>query len=306
MGKSNNIPERSKVIYQRDQSLHDFFKQDEIQILENINDIFINHIKINLFNFTKRNIEFDSYSMQIKSNSINTESIKNFVYANWTEVCSFKNPSVIILSYNFLSAITNVLFGGTNNLQDAKKYHKDMTSTEYFINNRIIELIIKSYSYAYKNFFLINMKFIKVKIIVDFKKINFHSDEMLLIKNFNLIFNKTEIFFSIIIPYSIIKKLHNTKCITLNKDINNHNQKKQKKITLSDISNVKLNIITNLVNISISFDDFDNLSIGDILLIENPGQTISFIGNTPVFLGSYKTCNEKPVIFIKKFINSTF
>ncbi|QCI19662.1 MAG: FliM/FliN family flagellar motor switch protein [Buchnera aphidicola (Brevicoryne brassicae)] len=303
MGKSNNLHNKFKKIYQRENNLNNFLKEDEIEILENINQYFSKKIIVDFSNFVKKNVKIFSYSMKIES--LSNYNRTNISFFNSIEVLPFKNQFFLTFSSNFLSVIIDLLFGGHGDLTENFDRHNAITSTELLINKKITNWIISSFSNVFKKFFSLDIKFINVKIFLDLKKPCFNSNEMFLINCFNFYIDDIEVYFSFLIPLSIIKKINEKKIISTNNDqnlclknnvINN--------IVFEDIYNVELEIIFKINNISIPHDKIYNLSVGDVFLINKPDKIIGFLENQPIFFGKYKRFNEQSIIFIEEFINN--
>lgn len=306
MGKSNNLHSKSKKAYQRENHLNDFLKEDEIKILENINRYFSKKIIIDLSNFIKKNVKICSYSIKIESfANYNRKNIKNISVFNSIETLPFKNQFFLTFSSNFLSVIIDLLFGGHGDLTKNPRKKNIITSTESLINKKITNFIISAFSNILKKFFSLDIKFINIKFFLDFKQSYFNSNEMFLINCFSFYIDNIEVYFSFIVPLSIIKKINKKKLILTNsyqdiclkKNIFN-------KISFEDIYNVKLNMIFKINDISITYDKICNLSVGDIFLINKPEKIIGFLENKPIFFGKYKRFNEQYIVFIEEFINN--
>ncbi|WP_261979688.1 flagellar motor switch protein FliN [Buchnera aphidicola] len=303
MGKSNNLHNDFKKYSHREKKINHFFKKDEMKILENINNFFINQIIIDFSNFFKKDVKLMFHDIKIELDSEN--NIKNYKCINLIEILPYKDQSFIIFSSSFLSFMTDFLFGGNGNTIDKMYQKKDMTSTDFLINKKITTLIIECLSNVYAKFFSLDIKFINVKVLIDFKQSNVHSNELFLINHFNFKINNIKIFFSILIPVSTIKKLNQKQVTSIT---NNHKLDKDKNclnsFSFKNIYNVKIDITARIIDISIAYKKLNNLSVGDILSINKPNKIILFIENKPVFFAEYKRFNKQSIIFIKEFISN--
>lgn len=295
MGKSNNLQNKFKTVYERKKNLNDFLEEEHIKNIENINKIFIKRITTDFKKLIKCNIELTSYTIKTEFN----RNAQELIHANLIETAPFDNQSLIIFSSNFFSVIIEVLFGGSFNFSEKTRKKIDMTSTEKFIHEKIMKLIIESYSDACKEFYLIN--FVNIKIFINFKKYFFNSKEIFLINCFNFNINNIEVFFGIFIPLLLIKKINKKENALKSKD---QITKKNiiSSISLRDIYDVELDIVVKLMSFSVSYDKLYNLSVGDVLLIQKPEKITGYLENKPIFLGNCKIFNERSVIFIEEFI----
>ncbi|QCI15772.1 FliM/FliN family flagellar motor switch protein [Buchnera aphidicola] len=296
MAESSNFHNKIKKIYQREKEIYNFLKEDQIQMLEDINFNFIEKFIIDFSNFIKNSVELVSFNIQVRSYNFNKDSIQNFKYYNTIDISPYKNQSFIVFSCNFLSVIIDILFGGQGCSKN--NFHKkiDITSTEVIINNKINEIIINILSHVYKKHFSSEVKFTNTKIINHLKDSNFDSNKIFLINYFKFNINHVRVSFRILMPFLIFKKINNKK-ISLN--IN-----KTRQITLNDIRNVTLNIIFKINKISISCEKFYSLSVGDILSIQNPNNITGYINNVPILTGKYRRFHEQSIFFIEEFIDS--
>lgn len=301
MGKSNNLYNKYKKNYQNEKDLKNFFKEDEIQTLKNVNNIFANKIIKDLSNFIKNRVELFSYSIKVESCDNNEEVVKNFNHINIIEILPYKSQSLIVLSSNFLSIITDLLFGGHGNFIDKVNKNTHTTFTDVFINQKIIKLIISAVCDVYKKFFSLEVNCFHINKVADLKQSNFNFSQLFLINCFNLSINKIEVCFSILIPLSTINKFSNKES-SLRSNIKNKHVKNN--VSFEDIYNVELDIIAKIIDISIACDKFYNLSVGDILPIKNPDKITAFIEKKPLFIADYKRFNEQSIIFVEEFINN--
>ncbi|AHG60287.1 flagellar motor switch protein FliN [Buchnera aphidicola] len=302
MGKSNNLHHEPKKIYQREKKINNFFGENEIQVLEDITNYFIKKIIIDFSNFLKNKIELVSYNINIEF--YNENNIKNFSCLNLLETSPENNKFFVIFSSRFLSVMIDLLFGGHSHYIDKIRNIEDITSSEFSLNKKIITFITERFSYTYEKFFSRKIKFINTQVFTDLKAFNYNLNELLVITSFNFKVNNTKMFFSILSSLSTIKQLNRKTAISTNtKKDKNVESNILSTISFSDMYDIKLDIIARIINISISYNEFYNLSIGSILLMEKPDKIIAFIGNKSVFYGNYKRFNEQSIIFIDEFIN---
>jgi len=306
MGKSNNLHNKLKKVYERENDLNHFLKEDEIKILENINNFFVNEFIEFFSSFIKKRVKLISYKMTLGSYDPDRRIIKNSIYFNLIEILPYKKQSFIIFPYNFLSFIIDLLFGGYGTVVDNNKKIRDVTSTEFLINKRIIKFITNSFSNIYKKYFISEINFTSTRTFYDLKKSNFDFSKVFLINRFDFNLNNVEVFFEILIPKSIFKYMNKKMVPSVNSNHKNtHIEKNIKKgISFNDIYSVEIKIIAKMIGISISREELYKLSIGDVLTIKKPDKIIGFIEDKPIFLGDAKRFNEQSVVFIEKFINN--
>jgi flagellar motor switch protein FliM len=299
MGKSNDLHNKLKKVYQREKSLFAFLKEDEINILENFNDFFGKKIKKDLIFLTKKNIQIFSHSIQIKS-LLHYKKI-NIGTSNLIQILPFKNKSFITFSVNFLSVIIDLLFGGRGNAVYKSDEKNKMTSAELCIVQKIINFILSNLNHSIKEFFSSDITFIDARMMLDCNTPVFESNEMYLINCFDLNIDGIEVFFNVLIPFFAIKTL-NKKSLFFNKKpkiSNNVNGL----FSLKDIYDVKLDIVTKITDISMPYDKFCALSVGDVLPLKKPDQVIGVLDNKPIFFGNYQRFNQQNVVFVEEFIN---
>ncbi|ANZ22323.1 hypothetical protein ATN01_00390 [Buchnera aphidicola (Diuraphis noxia)] len=316
MGKSKNLHNEQKKVYQNEKNLHKFLKKEDIKILEKVNNYFSNKIEIYLSEFVKKNIKYISYSVQIESFlNQNKKNLKNFSLLNSIEVLPFKNQFFLIFSSNFLSIFIDLLFGGRGDLIEQTDKKDNFTLTEKLINKKITDSIMNCFFYSFKKFFSLDIKYMNMKLFLNFKTPDFNYHEFFLINNFNFNIYDIPVSFSILLPLSIITKISEKKIISTtstnneNKNTIHQNTLIEKNLvnytTFKNIYNVELDIKFRIHDIFISYKKLNSLLIGDVLLIDNPNTVIGFLEDQPVFSGKYKRFNEKCIFFIEKFIDNS-
>ncbi|QCI21971.1 flagellar motor switch protein FliN [Buchnera aphidicola] len=306
MGKSNNLHNKFNKFYQRDQNLNSFLKKDEIEILENINTYFAKKVIINFSTFIKKNVRISSHSMKIESLlKFNRKNIKDISLFNSIKVLPFKHQFFLTYCSNFFSIIIDLLFGSDSHAIETYNKKNNITSTELLISKQITNIINNSLSNTFKKFFALDIKFINEKILLNFKQSCFNSNEMFLINFFNLSIDNIELYFYFLMPLSIIKIINETKLFKINNDKNiSPKQDIINNIVFEDIHNIELDIFFKINDISISYNKFLTLSVGDVFLIENPDRIIGFLENKPIFFAKYKRFNEQSIVFIEQFIKN--
>lgn len=302
MGKRNNINDKIHKLYTREDHLNNSLKEDEIQILEKINNSFVSNFVKFLSDLLNNNIECVSYNLKIESYDFkNNYHLQCY---NLLEISPYQETSFILFYNNFLSVIVDILFGGLGNYLNQNNSVKNISDTEIVFNKKIIEFITCFFSQIYHKYFHSEINFIDKKIFFNGECINFDKNSIFFIKNFNFKINNIDIFFDILIPKIIIDQLIKKS----NSSISNDNVsaiKNKNKISFKDIQDVELNIVAQIPSLSILKEELYTLSKGDVLPINKPNKIIGYIENQPVFLADYKRLNEKSIIFIEEFINST-
>ncbi|WP_261979274.1 FliM/FliN family flagellar motor switch protein [Buchnera aphidicola] len=305
MGKSNNLYNEFNN-NKRKNNLKNFLTEYEIKLLKTINNCFIDQCTKFFSNFIKSSVRLVSCNMHIGSFNFDKKIIQNLRSLNLIEILPYKKQCFVIFPHNFLSFIIDILFGGQGFFSNTTKKITDITSTESLINIKIIKFITNSFTKIYKKYFSPEINFINTKTFYDIKKSNFDSNTVFLINYFSFQINNVEFFFNILIPISILKHINkNIVCSTSDNHANiNLEENIVNRVSLNDIYDVKLNIISKIIGISISHDKISNLSIGDILSIQKPNKIVGFIEDQEVFLGNYKRFNEQSIVFIEEFIHS--
>ncbi|CAL4318791.1 Flagellar motor switch protein FliM [Buchnera aphidicola (Protaphis terricola)] len=296
MGKSNNINHANN--FQKN-NFYNILNLNEITLLKEVNKKFTKKAISYFSDLLKNNINLNYSSIKINSYT-NHDRHTKYLFLNSIEILNLKKKSFILFSDNFLSVFTDFLFGGDGKSIDKITKTRDLTYTEEIISHKVLKLILKAYCQVLRKIFFIDLKILDMKII-NIKNFSFFKEKFIT-NYFNFNINHINVFLSILLPLSIIKKnfqkfasLDNT--ILKNKMLNIV----KTDINLIDIYEVKLNIITKLILSSTVH--FHRFSIGDILEIKNPDQIIAYIDNKPIFLGHYKYFNKNLVVFMDKFIN---
>lgn len=306
MGKSNNLYNKCEQVNGKENNLQTSLKEYEITVLENINHCFIDQFVKFFSSFMKSSIKFVSCNMKLSSFCSDKKITENLRCLNLIQMSPYNNQSFVIFPYDFLSVIIDILFGGRGIVTDKTKNIKNITSTESLINQKIIKFITNSLTDIYKKYFSSETNLINTKTFYDVKKSNIDLNTVFLINSFNFNINNIDVYFDILMPISIFKYINKKIVISVENNNKNTNIEKQIKnsISFNDIYDVKLNIITKIIGISISHNEIVNLSVGDVLSINKPNEIVGFIEDQAIFFGNYKSFNEQSIVFIEEFIDS--
>ncbi|CAL4318593.1 FliM/FliN family flagellar motor switch protein [Buchnera aphidicola] len=302
MNQRNHTIDQFSQFYQKDETVKDIFYIEKINIFKNINSVFINQMIKEISFLTNQNIYLSSYSMKIGLDNDSIKMIESLTYFNLIEILPYKNQLYTVFSSSMLFIIIDILFGGNNKHINCKNKNVDITSTEVFVNQKLIELFKKAYSDAWKNFFSIDINLIDIKKNKDLNKSNFFLQEKIIIHRFLLKMNQIRFYFCVLTPISILNLFNKNKYLFFKNSIPKCTLS-AKPISIKNISYIKFNIIVQLMDFSVSEKNIFTLSVGDVLSIDNPKKIIAYIDNKPIFLGYYAELHKKSCIIIEKFIN---
>ncbi|CAL4042212.1 Flagellar motor switch protein FliM [Buchnera aphidicola (Anoecia corni)] len=179
---------------------------------------------------------------------------------------------------------------------------RKLTKAHVFMQKKFLLIVKEAYEYSWKNFYhSIEQQFFSKNA---HKTLYYppHNEKQKLQINiiFNLTLNYTQIKLSIIIPYYTFKNINNYLSF-----------KKQKQLINSNISNINILSMLKNVNLNLSIRSIENLiplntvkniSIGDIIPINNPEKVIVQTEKVPIFSGNYGIKNEKIVIQVTHII----
>ncbi|WP_343154321.1 hypothetical protein RJT32_00400 [Buchnera aphidicola (Aphis aurantii)] len=288
MGESTCVKEK----------INNILSINDIKILEKINKKFSNKIIVHFSDFIKHHTKLNFFSININTYTHNDKYIKYLLF-NEIEILNSKKRSFIFFSDNLLSVLIDLLFGGNGISTEKINKVRNITYIEKITTQKMLKLILNVYCLFFKQYFSIDLNIINTKIFkiekLFFQKENYISNY------FDFSINGINVFFSILLPISIIKKKF--KEIIFNKIdkkslIKNINL--QKNIPIINLYNIELDIIVKLITLVKT--KYNSLSIGDVLMVENPNKVISWIEKIPMFFGCYKNFDEKSVVFLRKFI----
>ncbi|QCI24736.1 flagellar motor switch protein FliM [Buchnera aphidicola (Rhopalosiphum padi)] len=301
MGKSTNLDNKHKIIYKREKNLDEFLTQSEIKKLEKINQKFIKKIIMIFSTFIKSDIELNFHTVKINSYT-NDDKNFHYLYSNSLKIKPLEKKSFIFFSPNLLSVFIDFLFGGNGNTINKIDIKKEITYSEDFVNKKIVEFIIDTYCKSCKDFFYIDIKFLNFNII-DLKKNFFSTNNPFITNYFDFNLNGIKVFFSILIPLSIIKQKNKKIITSLDTNISSKNTILKENIFIEHVCEIELDVIVELIISSVPKNKFDNLREGDVLLIENPEKVTAYIEKKPIFSGKHKIFDGKSIIFLENFFN---
>ncbi|QIQ41135.1 MAG: hypothetical protein G4B00_00400 [Buchnera aphidicola (Aphis urticata)] len=298
MGKSNRVNVINTII-NKDKEIHNIFSIGEIKKLEQINKNFAEQIIIHFSNFVKNNVKLNFITIKIHSSENSKKDIK-YLCSNKIDILNLNKKLFIFFSDNLLSLFIDLLFGGNGTYAEKMNDERKLTYVEESIAKKILQLIFRDYFKFFENIFSVDINTLNIKI-VNIKKNNFVKENYIN-NDFHLSLNGIHIFFSILLPISIVKKYfqqnnslkNNT--TSLIKNINF-----AKSVSFTKLSDIELDIIIQFL--MSSKIKYKSLSIGDILMVKSPDKVIAYSKKIPIFLGCYKNFNKKSVIFFKTFID---
>ncbi|QCI18071.1 hypothetical protein D9V63_00400 [Buchnera aphidicola (Aphis nasturtii)] len=298
MGKSNSFNVINKII-NKDKEIHNILSVGEIKKLEQINKNFVEKIIIHFSNFVKNNVTLNFFTITINS-SVNSKKDIKYLFSNKIDILNLNKKLFIFFSDNLLSLFIDLLFGGNGTYSEKINQERKLTYIEDSIAKKILQFIFQDYFKFFENIFSVDINTLNIKI-VNIKKNDFLKENYIN-NNFHLSLNGVHIFFSILLPISIVKKyFQQTNFLKNNKTSLIKNINFEKSVSVINLYDIELDVIIQFL--MSSKIQYKRLSIGDILMVKSPDKVIAYIKKIPIFLGSYKNFNKKSVIFFKKFID---
>ncbi|XRX42561.1 MAG: FliM/FliN family flagellar motor switch protein [Buchnera aphidicola (Eriosoma harunire)] len=307
MDINNKILDKKRKIYNQLNSVDSarvanynnfFLKEQYISILNSVNEFFLNKFQLPLSQFLGvQNIHF--YCKQTRFLSY-VEYSKIFslpIKLHIIEYISHKKIAFIDFSYQLVFFILDILFGGSGVLPSYIIDKKELTIFEKNVLQNLYKLLIKEYTLAWKEMFLVDINYIVSNNMYVNNIVSNAHDINLIVSEFYANINDFDVQFNICISSRLLEEWQ---C-----QIWEHTQLQTKpnniytKDLLNVVNTIELNIQAKFIELVIPLLNITQLKVGDIIHMTNPDKIIAYINGMQVFSGQYGTYDGRHALVIQ-------
>ena len=255
---------------------------------EIINERFARFFRIGLFNFMRRTVDIAVGPVKVIKFS---EFVRNLVVPtnlNMIHMKPLRGTALLVFDPNLIFLIVDNLFGGDG------RYHtrvegRDFTQTEQRIIHRLLDVVFEDYEKSWKSVYPVKFEYIRSEMNPQFATIA-TPNEVVVTVTFDIDMGNQGGEFHVCIPYSMIEPIRDTLYSALQGD-HLEVDKRWIKLLSQQVQGAEVELIANLGQTKVTFEQILSMQVGDIVPLEIPKSITAHIDGVPVMDCRYGTMN---------------
>jgi flagellar motor switch protein FliM len=267
---------------------------------EIINERFARLFRIGLFNFMRRTVDIAVGPVKVIKFS---EFVRNLVVPtnlNMVHMKPLRGTALMVFDPNLIFLIVDNLFGGDG------RYHtrvegRDFTQTEQRIIHRLLEVVFEDYEKSWKSVYPVKFEYIRSEMNPQFATIA-TPNEVVVTVTFDIDMGNQGGEFHVCIPYSMIEPIRDTLYSALQGD-HLEVDKRWIKLLSQQVQGAEVELIANLGQTKVTFEQILSMQIGDIVPLEIPKSITAHIDGVPVMDCRYGTMNGRYALRVNNMIS---
>lgn len=267
---------------------------------EIINERFARFFRIGLFNFMRRTVDIAVGPVKVIKFS---EFVRNLVVPtnlNMIHMKPLRGTALMVFDPNLIFLIVDNLFGGDG------RYHtrvegRDFTQTEQRIIHRLLEVVFEDYEKSWKSVYPIKFEYIRSEMNPQFATIA-TPNEVVVTVTFDIDMGNQGGEFHVCIPYSMIEPIRDTLYSALQGD-HLEVDKRWIKLLSQQVQGAEVELIANLGQTKVTFEQILSMQTGDIIPLEIPKSITAHIDGVPVMDCRYGTMNGRYALRVNSMIS---
>lgn len=267
---------------------------------EIINERFARLFRIGLFNFMRRAVDISVSPVKVIKFS---EFVRNLMVPtnlNMIHIKPLRGTALLVFDPNLIFLIVDSLFGGDG------RYHtrvegRDFTQTEQRIIQRLLEVVFEDYEKAWKPVYPVKFEYIRSEMNPQFATIA-TPNEVVVTVTFDIDMGNQGGEFHVCIPYSMIEPIRDTLYSALQGD-HLEVDKRWIKLLSQQVQGAEVELIANLGQTKVTFEQILSMQTGDIIPLEIPKSITAHIDGVPVLDCRYGTMNGRYALKVNRMVS---
>ena len=273
---------------------YDFASQDRIvrgrmPTLEMINDRFIRHFRISLFNLLRRSAEITVAGVQILKFSEYVHSLFVPTNLNVIRIQPLRGRALMVLDPNLVFTAVDNFFGGTGQFY-SKVEGREFTPTEMRVIRIILDAVFRDMKEAWAPVMAVDFEYINSEVNPQFANI-VSPAEVVIVSTIHIELEGGGGDLHVTIPYSMIEPIRELLDAGIQSDRGQADDRWRMALR-SEMMDVEVEIFSSLVEKTLSLHEILQLKPGDVIPVEIPELVMVLIEDVPVFKAKFGVFNS--------------
>ncbi len=273
---------------------YDFASQDRIvrgrmPTLEMINDRFIRHFRISLFNLLRRSAEITVAGVQILKFSEYVHSLFVPTNLNVIRIQPLRGRALMVLDPNLVFTAVDNFFGGTGQYYN-KVEGREFTPTEMRVIRIILDAVFRDMKEAWAPVLSVDFEYINSEVNPQFANI-VSPAEVVVVSTIHIELEGGGGDLHVTIPYSMIEPIRDLLDAGIQSDRGQADDRWRSALR-NEMMDVEVELYSALVEKTLSLHDILQMKPGDVIPVDIPEQVVVMIEDVPVFKGKFGVFNS--------------
>ncbi|SEN50200.1 flagellar motor switch protein FliM [Nitrosomonas marina] len=267
---------------------------------EIINERFARLLRIGLFNFIRRTVDIAVGPVRVIKFS---EFIRNLVVPtnlNMVHIKPLRGTALMVFEPDLVFLIIDNLFGGDG------RYHsrvegRDFTETEQRMIRRLLNVVFEEYEKSWKAVYPVHFEYVRSEMNPQFASIA-TPNEVVVCVSFDLEISGNSGEFHVCIPYSMVEPIRDVLYSTLQGEQMDIDKRWVRSLS-KQIQGAEVELIANLGQVKMTFDQILSMQIGDVIPLDVPETVVAQVDNVPVMECRYGIINGQYALKVNSMIS---
>ena len=269
--------------------------------LEIINERFARLLRVGLFNFVRRSPEISVGPVRIVKYS---EFIRNLAVPaslNLVQIKPLRGNALFIFDPNLVFLVVDNLFGGSGQMH-ARVEGRDFTPTEQRIIRRMLAIVFEDLQKSWAPVHEVQFEYVRSEMKTQFANIS-TPNEVVVVTSFNIEFGTAGGEFHICIPYAMLEPIRDLLYSSIQGD-HMEIDKRWVRLMSKQIQSADIELVVNLGQVQLTFDQLLKMKVGDVVGIEIPQPLIAEVDGVPVMECKCGVLNGQYALKVEQLISS--
>jgi len=300
--------EQDEELHEEDESgikKYDLATQERIvrgrmPTFEIINERFARQLRIGLFNFIRRSVDIAVGPVKVIKYS---EFIRNLVVPtnmNMLHIKPLRGTALMVFEPDLIFLIVDNLFGGDG------RYHtrvegRDFTETEQRMIRKLLDVVFEEYEKAWKPVYQVHFEYVRSEMNPQFASVA-TPNEVVVCVSFDLDLGGNTGEFHVCIPYSTVEPIRDLLYSALQGEQMDVDKRWVRSLS-QQIQTAELELVANLGETKVTFDQILGMQVGDVIPLEIPELVTAQVDNVPVMECRYGIINGQYALKVNSMLS---
>ncbi|MBS1214970.1 MAG: flagellar motor switch protein FliM [Proteobacteria bacterium] len=264
---------------------------------ELINERFARRLRIELFNFTRRNAEISVGPVRVLKYS---EFVRNLVVPtnlNVVQAKPLRGYGLMVIEPTLVFQIIDHLFGGQGRFH-TRVEGRDFTATEMRVIRRLLELVFGAYGKAWQPVQPLEFEYVRSEMNTQFANIATPA-EVVVAMSFSIDLGSGGGDFHVCIPYAMLEPIRNVIYSGVQAD-RSETDDRWTKLLSAHVYDAQVQVNAKLATASVTLRQLMSLQPGDVIALDLPDTISAEVDGVPVLQGRYGVVNGRYALKVER------
>lgn len=292
---SNHLPDNGWRSY-------DFASQDRIvrgrmPTLDMLNDRFVRHFRVSLFNLLRRSAEISVSGIQILKFSEYVHSLYVPTNLNVIRMNPLRGRALIVMEPTLIFMTVDSFFGGQG-LFHNKVEGREFTPTELRVIRIVLDLIFKDMKESWAPVMNVDFEYMNSEVNPQFANV-VGPTEVVVVSTFHIEFDRGGGDLHVTLPYSMIEPIRELLDAGAQLDRDSSVDEIWRAALYKELLDAEVDLHCTLAQKALSLHEVLQLRAGDVIPVELPEQVLLMIEDVPLLRGKVGVSNANYALKIQ-------